>query len=56
MKRPARDDARLVSVSFERTEETSTLGTFLQALRSGDREALNRGWRLRNRRHPLEVR
>jgi hypothetical protein len=54
--RPLRDDAGLVSVSFERTEETSTLATFLEALKSPDHEAILRGWGRRNRRHPLEVR
>lgn len=42
------------SQTFAPTEPTSTPQSLLDALRSGDREALNRGWRLRNRRHPLQ--
>lgn len=47
--------APLINPSFTPTEPTSTPQVLLDALMSGDREALQRGWLQRNRRHPLQV-
>lgn len=56
LKPPARVDAVFHDVSFTPTDTTGTTtqGLF-RALLSGDREALSRAFRRRERRHPTEL-
>ena len=50
-----RPDALLNIPSFTPTEPTSSVTNFANALIANDRDALLRGYRVRNRRHPTEL-
>jgi hypothetical protein len=50
---PRPDASSFGNTSFEATQETSTIAALAKALWTNDRAALQRGWLIRNRRHPL---